>query len=71
MGWEYIFWVNVPIGLIAIVLGWKVLPKDLVRVKSRIDLPGSMLFAVFIVTLFAGLLLGQQLGYRDNRILAS
>lgn len=71
MGWEYIFWVNVPIGLIAIVLGWKVLPKDLVRVKSRIDLPGSLLFAVFIVTLFAGLLLGQQLGYRDNRILAS
>ncbi|AIQ59434.1 MFS transporter [Paenibacillus borealis] len=71
MGWEYIFWVNLPIGLIAIVLGWKVLPKDLVRVKSRIDLPGSMLFAVFIVTLFAGLLLGQQLGYGDNRILAS
>lgn len=69
LGWEYIFWVNVPIGLIAIVLGWKVLPKDLVRVKSKIDIPGSMLFAVFIITLFAGLLLGQQLGYGDNRII--
>nr|WP_143186240.1 MFS transporter [Paenibacillus sp. P3E] len=71
LGWEYIFWVNVPIGLIAIVLGWKVLPKDLVRVKSRIDLPGSLLFAIFIVTLFAGLLLGQQLGYGDSRILSA
>lgn len=69
LGWEYIFWVNVPIGLIAIVLGWKVLPKDLVRVKSKIDIPGSMLFAVFIITMFAGLLLGQQLGYGDNRII--
>ncbi|MRN53225.1 MFS transporter [Paenibacillus monticola] len=69
LGWKYIFWVNVPIGLIAIVLGWKVLPKDLVRVKSKIDIPGSMLFAVFIITLFAGLLLGQQLGYGDNRII--
>ncbi|WP_150275864.1 MFS transporter [Paenibacillus tepidiphilus] len=71
LGWEYIFWVNVPIGLIAIVLGWKVLPKDLIRVKSKIDAPGSMLFAVFIVTLFAGLLLGQQLGYGDGRIVAA
>ncbi|UQZ32317.1 MFS transporter [Paenibacillus sp. PK3_47] len=71
LGWEYIFWVNVPIGLIAIVLGWKVLPKDLVRVKSGIDIPGSMLFAVFIITLFAGLLLGQQLGYGDPRIISA
>ncbi|MEK4059257.1 MULTISPECIES: MFS transporter [Paenibacillus] len=71
LGWEYIFWVNLPIGLIAVVLGWKVLPKDLVRVKSKIDIPGSMLFAVFILTLFAGLLLGQQLGYGDARILTA
>lgn len=71
LGWEYIFWVNLPIGLIAVVLGWRVLPKDLVRVKSKIDIPGSMLFAVFILTLFAGLLLGQQLGYGDARILTA
>lgn len=71
LGWEYIFWVNVPIGLIAIVLGWKVLPKDLIRVKAKIDLPGSLLFAVFIVTLFAGMLLGQQVGYGDSRIISA
>ncbi|CAM4307150.1 MFS transporter [Paenibacillus typhae] len=71
LGWEYIFWVNVPIGLIAIVLGTKVLPKDLIRVKSKIDLPGSLLFSFFIITLFAGLLLGQQFGYSDGRIIAA
>ncbi|AIQ48057.1 multidrug MFS transporter [Paenibacillus sp. FSL R7-0273] len=71
LGWEYIFWVNVPIGLIAIVLGMKVLPKDLVRVRSKIDLPGSLLFSFFIITLFAGLLLGQQLGYSDVRIITA
>ncbi|CAH1194210.1 Riboflavin transporter RibZ [Paenibacillus auburnensis] len=71
LGWEYIFWVNVPIGLIAFALGMKVLPKDLVRVKSRIDLPGSLLFAFFIITLFAGLLLGQQLGYGDSKIVTA
>ncbi|MEK3737344.1 MULTISPECIES: MFS transporter [Paenibacillus] len=71
LGWEYIFWVNVPIGLIAIFFGWKVLPKDLTRVKSSIDVPGSLLFAVFIITLFAGLLLGQQLGYGNSLIVTS
>lgn len=69
LGWEYIFWVNVPIGLIAIIMGWKVLPADLIRVKAKIDVPGSSLFAVFIITLFAGLLLGQQAGYGNVWIL--
>ncbi|WP_139994062.1 MFS transporter [Paenibacillus paridis] len=71
LGWEYIFWVNVPIGLIAIVLGWKVLPADFMKVKSKIDIPGSLLFAVFIIALFAGLLLGQQLGYGNSLIILS
>ncbi|QWU14536.1 drug resistance transporter, EmrB/QacA subfamily [Paenibacillus sophorae] len=71
LGWEYIFWVNVPIGLIAIGLGYRLLPKDLVRVKARIDITGSMLFAVLIVSLFAGLLLGQESGYGNPGIILS
>ncbi|MUT66876.1 MFS transporter [Paenibacillus sp. NEAU-GSW1] len=71
LGWKYIFWANVPIGIIAVILGWKVLPKDLVRVKKGIDMPGTSLFAIFIVTLFAGLLLGQQAGYDNSWIIVS
>ncbi|MFU1798504.1 MFS transporter [Paenibacillus azoreducens] len=71
LGWEYIFWVNVPIGLAAILIGWKVLPADLVKVKAKIDAPGSLLFAVFIIALFAGLLLGQQTGYGNLWIILS
>ncbi|WP_168119638.1 MFS transporter [Paenibacillus sp. HB172176] len=70
LGWPYIFLVNVPVGLIAIVLGWKVLPKDLIRTKAVIDVPGSSLFAVFIIALLGGLLLGQQYGYGNSGILA-
>lgn len=71
LGWEYIFWVNVPIGIIVFLLGMKNLPIDLIKVKAKLDISGSLLFAVFIITLFAGLLLGQQVGYNNVSILLS
>ncbi|ULT59207.1 MFS transporter [Neobacillus drentensis] len=70
-GWEYIFWVNIPIGLIAISFGWRILPADLTFVKAKLDVLGSILFSVFIISLFSGLLLGQQFGYQDIRILGA
>jgi len=71
LGWPYIFWVNVPIGLIAIILGWLFLPRDLIKTRAKLDIPGSLLFAASIVFIFAGLLLSQQTGFRDPRIIAA
>src|SRR4051812_31092043 len=43
-GWQLIFWINVPIGLVALVVGWKVLPKDSTpRAGLRqFDVPGAV-----------------------------
>ncbi|RRJ65639.1 DHA2 family efflux MFS transporter permease subunit [Paenibacillus oralis] len=71
LGWEYIFWVNIPVGLIAIALGWRTLPADRTKLRVKIDKAGSLLFPLFILALFSGLLLGQQIGYRDPRIIAA
>ncbi|MUG86337.1 DHA2 family efflux MFS transporter permease subunit [Paenibacillus timonensis] len=71
LGWEYIFWVNLPVGLIAIGIGWKMLPADRTQLKVKIDTAGSLLFPVFILALFSGLLLGQQIGYQDIRIIGA
>ncbi|OAX48387.1 MFS transporter [Paenibacillus sp. AD87] len=71
LGWEYIFLVNIPVGLIAIAIGWKVLPADRTKLKVRIDKAGGLLFPLFIIALFSGLLLGQQVGYGDMRIVAA
>lgn len=71
LGWEYIFWVNLPVGLIAIGIGWRMLPADRTKLKVKIDRVGSLLFPVFILALFSGLLLGQQIGYRDVRIVGA
>jgi len=71
LGWEYIFWLNIPIGMIAISLAWKLLPKDVTFTKTKLDISGSLLFSVSILLLFAGLLLGQQKGYTNFPILSS
>jgi EmrB/QacA subfamily drug resistance transporter len=70
-GWNYIFWVNVPIGLIAIAFAWRILPKDLTFLHVKFDIAGSLLFSISVISLFSGLLLGQQVGYSDFRILAA
>lgn len=71
LGWEYIFWLNVPIGIIAIMIAWKLLPKDVTTTKVKIDVPGSLLFAFAILFLFSSLLLGQQYGYANIFIILS
>lgn len=42
-GWQVIFWVNVPIGVVALVLGLKILPKDDTAHAdlAQFDLPGA------------------------------
>ena len=71
LGWEYIFWLNIPIGLIAIPLAWRLLPADRTITKTKIDVPGSLLFALSILSFFTALLFGQQIGYTNSWIIFS
>lgn len=42
VGWEYIFFINVPIGILATVLGFRYLTEN-PRVHANLDLPGMIL----------------------------
>lgn len=61
--WSYIFWINVPVGLITILFGQKVLPKDITKSGKKVDFAGFVLFALFIISLFGGIFIGQELGF--------
>lgn len=55
-GWRATFAVNVPLALIAFVLGWRRIPVDdrrspMPRTAGDLDLPGMVLFAATLVTL--------------------
>ena len=63
MGWQSIFWINLPIGAFATFWAYKKL-KELGTVKhERIDLPGNLLFAGGLSIFLVGLTLGALSGY--------
>jgi EmrB/QacA subfamily drug resistance transporter len=68
--WEYIFLINVPIGLIALFLSFKLLPKGHVNPQGKMDWIGSLLFMLAIVPLFVSLNEGVSLGFGHPMILS-
>jgi EmrB/QacA subfamily drug resistance transporter len=69
VSWEFIFLINVPIGIIALFYSYKLLPKDNKTVKGKLDTIGAMLFMLSIVPLFMALDEGLTLGFTDPIIL--
>ncbi|MDP3564856.1 MAG: DHA2 family efflux MFS transporter permease subunit, partial [Methanoregula sp.] len=54
--WQYIFLVNLPVGIIAILLGWHILPNLApVTPKAKIDIPGVVLVFIALGSLIVGL----------------
>jgi MFS family permease len=54
ISWQYIFFINIPIGVIAVAMGIKYL-KDTKKTKAKLDLGGMGLLAAALVLLSFGL----------------
>ena len=51
VGWQYIFLVNVPICLIALILSIRYVPKNSRKGKSHFDMKGMLLSVIFVVSM--------------------
>jgi EmrB/QacA subfamily drug resistance transporter len=61
--WRYVFFVNVPIGIVLLVLLYVLLPRDRLSVRPRIDVLGAVLMGSALITLMLGISsLGQGAG---------
>lgn len=69
--WEYIFLINVPIGIIALFYAFKLLPKGYKKAKGKMDVIGAVLFMFTIVPLFGALDEGLNIGFANPMILLS
>jgi EmrB/QacA subfamily drug resistance transporter len=70
VSWRYIFYLNVPIGVLGLIATLRLLPSDTRRVRSRFDPIGAVLLALALACLTAGISLGQELGFREPLPLA-
>lgn len=69
VSWKYIFLINLPIGLITFIIGIRILPSSQKAVDEKLDIKGALLFATSIVILFASLIQGHTMGYKNPIIL--
>jgi EmrB/QacA subfamily drug resistance transporter len=63
LDWRWVFWINVPVGLVGTVMGWFVLPptKDLPR-DTRFDWNGAVLIAPALTAIMVVLNEGHAWG---------
>jgi len=55
VSWQYIFFINIPIGVVAVIAGLKYV-KDTTRNPAKLDLLGVALLAAALVSLSLGLI---------------
>ncbi len=68
-GWRWIFLVNVPVGVVAVVLGWLRMPAITGHGTRRVDWAGLVSFSAGLALLVFGLLRGGQDGWSSPVIL--
>src|SRR5215212_8452192 len=72
INWSWIFFVNVPIGAIAIVASLILIPESKDEsAEQRLDLPGLVTSAVGLFAFTYGLIEGNTYGWMSTRIMAS
>jgi EmrB/QacA subfamily drug resistance transporter len=62
-GWRMIFLVNVPIGIVALVAGSRLLPESLAQIKPKLDLGGAALVSLAVGLLVYPLIQGREAGW--------
>jgi EmrB/QacA subfamily drug resistance transporter len=68
-GWRSIFWINVPVALVAVLLTALFVPESRAAVARRIDPVGQLLVILFLVGLTYGIIEGRSAGWTSPLIL--
>ncbi len=68
--WHWIFWINVPIGLVAAALGTRLLPESRGPAK-RLDICGATLVTVGVLTVVWGLVRAGDAGWSSGEVVGT
>jgi EmrB/QacA subfamily drug resistance transporter len=71
LSWRWIFYVNVPVGLVAFLAARRILPRAAGRRRGRFDPVGALLLGVGVAALTLGLSFGVEWGWASWRLLGT
>jgi len=68
--WRAVFYINVPVGLLALWLSWRFIPKDApAEVAEKFDRAGAAVFMAGLIALLLGLNQGSSWGWSSPAII--
>jgi EmrB/QacA subfamily drug resistance transporter len=69
-GWRSVFYINAPIGVVAVIMAWRSIANDHVRLREeRFDFVGASLFSAGLVSLLIALNQGHAWGWRSFEVI--
>jgi EmrB/QacA subfamily drug resistance transporter len=68
LGWEWIFFLNIPIGIVAGVMTVRYVAESKNPATSRLDIPGALTFSAGLFALVYALITGNSYGWDSTRI---
>ncbi|MFF8712134.1 MFS transporter [Streptomyces sp. NPDC015184] len=63
LGWRTIFWINIPVALVALALGVRTLPESTAPRRARLDVAGALLSATAVLLVLLPLVQGRDWGW--------
>ena len=70
LSWHYVFFINVPIGIAALVWGSRVIPRSTAKPGQRLDVAGALTSLIFLSSLLLYANQGETWGWASPRSLA-
>ena len=66
VSWHWLFLINLPLGVICVIVGMRLLPTTVERRRTRLDVVGLAVGSVALSLLVLGLSQGNQWGWRSG-----
>ncbi len=63
LSWRYVFFINVPIGLLAVIWGYRIIPSSVPGPRQRLDVPGAVAALVLLLSLLLYANRGEDWGW--------
>jgi EmrB/QacA subfamily drug resistance transporter len=69
LSWNWIFFVNLPIGIVGIIMVLRFVPDIRPKGKQHFDFPGAIILFICLLTFLLALTLGQRMGFTNQTVL--